>query len=113
CVLPAPGPPGDQDRRRHADLRRPARSDRRLVHLHGLAPGPLGQQLPAPHLTHRRTPAAVPACQAPGTSTCPGQTPTFPPNTQPPPPIRSLRELGTPDCVYLPPTFRGVNTHDE
>ena len=37
-----------QDRRGHAGLRRPARGDRRLVDLHGLAPGPLGQQLPAP-----------------------------------------------------------------
>src|SRR5205823_4574993 len=56
-----PRPAGDQDRRRHADLRRPARGNRRLVHLHGLAPGPLGQHLRTPHLTPRprlRQPAA-------------------------------------------------------
>ena len=47
-LRPAAGSPGDQDRRGHAGLRRPARGDRRLVHVDGLAPGPLGQQLPAP-----------------------------------------------------------------
>ena len=62
-LRPAPRPPGHQDRRGHAGLRRPARGNRRLVHLHGLAPGPLGQQLPAPAVAARRRGQERAACR--------------------------------------------------
>src|SRR4029077_4726542 len=88
-VLPPPRPPGDQDRRRHADLRRPARGDRRLVHLHGLAPGPLGQQLPAPHLTPPPAPNPPPAPPPPPPSPRPRPpAPPRPPRAPPAPPRR-------------------------
>ena len=49
-VRPAACPADHPGGRGHAGVRRPARGDRRVVDLRGLASGALGQQLPAAHL---------------------------------------------------------------
>src|SRR4029077_17426109 len=89
-VLPPPRPPGDQDRRRHADLRRPAPGDRRLVPVFCLVPGPLGQQLRTPHLTRagldpRSLPPAAP----------------WPPGLRPPPALRAPLTAWTPPFTII------------